>query len=532
MKLLAIDDQSVVLRQIRAQIRLEQLGIEQLDTAVSTQTARELYQKSYYDIVLCDIEMPGEDGITFARWVLEKYPEVKLIFLTSHMDFAYMKQAIAMHSFDYVLQPANEVELNQTIQKAVFQIQIEQKQKEMLDKGKLYDEQENNIIDWMFMRYLTEGIPMEDYVQAVIRKRHPGLNAAVDICVVSVIIMERHNRLENAGNALAEFILTNITDELFEENKIKSFFIRNKEANFTGVLYSDGGAMEVEIIRHGLSAMKGYLFQLLDIKAAITFTGIDTYDQIRELYGRLDKYTMENACPKSEVTFMGDCAEAPLADQSLELHVRGWKKMLRSREFDSLGGAVLKYTDRLSASTLFSIYDIINIHGKFTEVLFSYLAENDMNTDCIFNDEMSYSDYMTKYVTLESFRSMVLFVIDRLKKAQSADLDPISLATQYIRKNIGETLSVTAIAEYVNLTPEHLTRLLKKSTGYSLKEYLTHERLEAAKMLLSTTTLSVTSIASHVGYDNYNNFTKIFKKYEDCTPSEYRKINGPTTQEN
>ena len=212
-----------------------------------------------------------------------------------------------------------------------------------------------------------------------------------------------------------------------------------------------------------------------------------------------------------------------MAGESLEVHVKNWKKIIQTREFDSLETAVLNYVDRLSASSLFNTYDLIHAHNKFTEVLFAYLAENDINTNCIFCDEMSYSDYMTKYVTLESFRSMVHFIIKQLKKTRGEKPDLLSLAALYIRKNIGENLSVTDVAEYVNLTPEHLTRLLKKKTGYSLKEYLTHERLEAAKMLLKTTTLSVTSIASHVGYDNYNNFTKIFKKYEDCTPSEYRK---------
>ncbi len=525
MKLLAVDDQSVVLQLLKGQVHLEQLGIERMDMAVSTQIARHFFEHNYYEIVLCDIEMPGEDGITFAKWLLEHYPDIKLIFLTSHMDFSYMKQAIAMHSFDYVLQPANEIELNQTIQKAVFELQIEKKQKEILDKGKLYDEQENDIIDWMFMRYLTDGIPMEAYVWQVIQKRHPFLNEDAQVCMLSMSIREHNNKLEKAGNTLAEFILSNITDELFEENKIRSIFIRNKAAHFTGVLYATEGALDMEVVRRGLITMKEYIFHMLEIQAAITFTGADTYRNIRELYALLDKYTVDHAGCKCEVTFIGEGTDAALAGESLEVHVRNWKKMIRSREFDNLSEAVLNYIERLAAGELFSTRDIINTHSKFTEVLFAYLAENDINTNYIFCDEMSYSDYMTKYVSLESFRSMVEFVIKQLKKLQGVDLDPISIASQYIRKNIGETLSVTDIAEYVNLTPEHLTRLLKKRTGYSLKEYMTHERLEAAKMLLRTTTLSVTSVSSHVGYDNYNNFTKIFKKYEDCTPSEYRKLN-------
>lgn len=523
MKLLAIDDQSVVLQLLRSQIKTEQLNLECLDMVTNTQSARRLFESCVYDIVLCDIEMPGEDGISFAKWVLDQYPAVKLIFLTSHMDFSYMKQAIAMHSFDYVLQPADEIELNQTIQKAIFEIQIEKKQKEMLNKGKLYDAQENSMIGWMFMRWLKEGVPMEAYIQNALQKRHPQLTENGDVCLLSVTTVEKNNQLECVENTLAEFILSNITDELFENHGIKSFFIKDKKMTFTGILYSVYGDLNIEMIRQGLMDIKDHLSSLLSVKTSIIFTESGQYSKLRDLYARLNKYSVENTRPTYEVTLIGEGTEI-VADESLEVHVRNWKKMIQSREFDCFGAAVLCYIGRLSAGTLFNTDNIANIHSKFTEVLFSYLAENDINTSCIFSDEMSYSDYMSKYATLESFRSMVLYIVERLKQIQCRDLDPVSLVRLYIRKNIGESLSVTEVAEYVNLSPEYLTRLLKKRTGYSLKEYLTYERLEAAKMLLETTTLSVTSISAHVGYDNYNNFIKIFKKYEGCTPSEYRKF--------
>lgn len=65
--------------------------------------------------------------------------------------------------------------------------------------------------------------------------------------------------------------------------------------------------------------------------------------------------------------------------------------------------------------------------------------------------------------------------------------------------------------------------LFKKNTGYTLKEYIVSEKMESAKMLLSTTTLPVTLISSHVGYGNYSNFTRSFKQLVGCTPMEYRK---------
>ena len=73
------------------------------------------------------------------------------------------------------------------------------------------------------------------------------------------------------------------------------------------------------------------------------------------------------------------------------------------------------------------------------------------------------------------------------------------------------------------MNPEYLTKLFKKNTGFTLKEYIVNEKMESAKILLSTTTLPVTLISGHVGYGNYSNFTRSFKQLVGCTPMEYRK---------
>jgi len=67
-----------------------------------------------------------------------------------------------------------------------------------------------------------------------------------------------------------------------------------------------------------------------------------------------------------------------------------------------------------------------------------------------------------------------------------------------------------------------LTKLFRKRTGYSIKEAIVHEKMEMAKMLLTKTEMTVTLIADHVGYENYNTFIRTFKTVEKCTPLEYR----------
>ena len=66
---------------------------------------------------------------------------------------------------------------------------------------------------------------------------------------------------------------------------------------------------------------------------------------------------------------------------------------------------------------------------------------------------------------------------------------------------------------------------LSDITGHTVKTYIILNRLLRAKYLLQTTNRSMIEIGEEVGYNNANHFSRIFKKYTDMTPMEYRKAN-------
>ena len=89
MTVLIIDDQLSVLSGIRNGVRFDTLGIENIRTASSAAQAREIISNENIDIILSDIEMPGEDGLSLNEWVADKYPSIIRILLTSHAEFSY-----------------------------------------------------------------------------------------------------------------------------------------------------------------------------------------------------------------------------------------------------------------------------------------------------------------------------------------------------------------------------------------------------------------------------------------------------------
>lgn len=102
-------------------------------------------------------------------------------------------------------------------------------------------------------------------------------------------------------------------------------------------------------------------------------------------------------------------------------------------------------------------------------------------------------------------------------------LEKFKLARVEILTNYQKTWSISEMSDLVNLSRSRFTILYKEFFQYSPMEDLIRERIEKAKYLLSTRTMSISSVAYTVGYENIYHFNRQFKKYTSVTPSKYAK---------
>ncbi len=93
----------------------------------------------------------------------------------------------------------------------------------------------------------------------------------------------------------------------------------------------------------------------------------------------------------------------------------------------------------------------------------------------------------------------------------------------YIEENYSDPeLSLESLARAFYISQNHVSRVLKSKIGKSYKEYLNDIRISQAKHLLKTTPMTISNIASKVGYTDIRAFNRLFKKYTNHTPNEYR----------
>jgi AraC family transcriptional regulator len=88
--------------------------------------------------------------------------------------------------------------------------------------------------------------------------------------------------------------------------------------------------------------------------------------------------------------------------------------------------------------------------------------------------------------------------------------------------HLAEEISVEQLADLVDLSPFHFSRVFKQATGMTPLQFVTRERITYAQQLIRETSRSLIEIALEVGYSNPSHFAKVFRKVAGVTPTEFR----------
>lgn len=110
-----------------------------------------------------------------------------------------------------------------------------------------------------------------------------------------------------------------------------------------------------------------------------------------------------------------------------------------------------------------------------------------------------------------------------VRKHTFTDISPtVRKAILYIDSDLARELSLSTIAEYLNLSPAYLSAIFKKEMGKTITDFINERRVSRAKTLLKTTSLQIQTIAQHCGFFDVHYFSRVFKKIAGKTPKSYR----------
>ena len=99
---------------------------------------------------------------------------------------------------------------------------------------------------------------------------------------------------------------------------------------------------------------------------------------------------------------------------------------------------------------------------------------------------------------------------------------PVSLCLDYIYHHLHQQIPVRALSEITGLSAGYLSTVFKAEMGLPISEYIVRKRMEAARNMLRYSDYTYAEISSILVFSSQSHFIRVFKKYEGCTPKQYR----------
>lgn len=131
---------------------------------------------------------------------------------------------------------------------------------------------------------------------------------------------------------------------------------------------------------------------------------------------------------------------------------------------------------------------------------------------------------ISKLKTKTSFYLFVQYMLLAIQQHNKTKHSELMLkAVDYMHKRYNKPISVTQISTIIGIERRRFAYLFERYTGMTPNHYLTSFRMKRSRELLRTQHYTVAQIAELVGYHDSFYFSRVFKKYNGISPSEYRK---------
>ncbi len=550
MNILIVDDEYLIVQGIYKNTDWDSLGISQVFCAYSARQAKAVFQENPIDLLLSDIEMPKESGLELIQWVKENgFPTICLM-LTGHQNFDYAHQALNMQVFRYILKPVEISVLEEALQNAVGASIAAQKSEEAMSSADAWNKNKDHMIHTFWKELFLDK---EGNQQEIIRKNLSQLQLPEGLaeswfCFIQIRLLAKEDEYDKyqdnqhqdkksqdenkKSEAKKQFIKKTILDMTKQEDFVQ--FIVISEEEYVAVLK--------DTFCENSEAAYEYCTRLLD-----------RMQKERENW----KFTLYLACKRSlreayqSYQQFSQYEKTIFSIHSMVIPVEGepekaenacletdWERLKTSQWTES----ILRYHSEFIPKSIagffqdqdriFSVKMLLSLYHQVLKSIFRALESLENGPDEALMDEflMKVADCTDVASAVSSPDDFLLWTKtasrvaeDILKEKRNAS-SFVAQINQMIRENISsEDLNRNTIASALHMNPDYLSHLFHKQTGELLNNYITKERISAAKIMLLNTDLSLQEISWQTGFSNSSYFHKQFKRFTGVTPNQYRQ---------
>lgn len=474
-KVIIADDEPWVVYNLVHGANWEAFGFTICDTAKNGKEALEKCISLQPDVLFSDIRMPGLSGLELLEEVRKVLPHIEVVLISGYAEFQYAQHAIRHGAADYLIKPVSPPQ-HLAVLKSLKE-RLEAKSNFHLNDTffALFDRENplsitqwtNNFSDFREYQYYRFLIFSESKTR--------GKNQIDYVC------SEEFGQYElPTGRNKYAILLGYNSDDVYDKWMID---FKQKDTLYIGISNEESG---------------NYSFSKLHRQGDIAFyTAMLKNDSSPLLYIKKGQYA--NTSQINEYTNLFEESLKSL-DDSMSLRIL--------QNFSSIAKEYM--LDKIA-----DIYNLLAVLLRHYRPLYTQALES-----------YDYRDLAMEFTNVEA-------VFDYLGQSIKDHYNPdfsephIQNIIQYIDENYTKDLTLTELAARYHFSPSYFSTLFKKQAGNTLTKYITAKRIALAKILLDDGKVSIQDIVERIGYNDYFQFIKIFKREVGVTPGQYRNRNNP-----
>lgn len=502
---LIADDEFFVRTSIISRVDWAGLGLNVVGEAENGLEALGFIRSGSVDILLTDIRMPEMDGLTLISAAKELNGAIQCIILSGYDDFAYAKSAILLGVANYIQKPVDEEELENTLRQVVQRLDSTKQIQQM-------HSQSQSVLKRMSTLKVQQGLnqlflgreALEEFVES-------GEQFAVILVYTSALCSpDRFNIWVEERSQLQPGADSQLLGSPMDAMPLRLRFLMHGHQLTCGAVCAAAQQL------------------MDDLQAQLPNDTVRAaYSEVVLGAGRIPSANAQAVTAlKSKLLYPHALLSPKLIQpQNLDEQQQAIERVMQLR--DALASRDMKQA-RLLIYSLFSL-NLSHIHTLETalryigDVIQEYRARYLLDASEL-STLLSSEDCVLHYDTLEQLRNeLIPQILDFFFYNESFLDDRIVGHVQYyIRQNLAEDLKVSTLGKLFYLSPNYLSYLFKKETGYTLSEYVENVRMERARALLSMSVSTVSEVAAQVGYPDAAYFSRVFKKATGHSPQKYQ----------
>lgn len=496
-KVLIVDDEPFIRLGLKKMINWEDEGFSIIGEARNGIEALNILNIEKVDLVITDISMPKMDGISFVN-ELRKYDQnIKVVFLTGYREFEYAKQGISLGVKEYLLKPINPNELLNLLKNIKDLLEKELKIEKILDEISNKD-----IID------IIQGKNKDtEILNKYFDKNY------INLCKVEIdnfdYIAEEWIKSGEYYNKI-KYIKDNIETRI--ENNCK--FLEGELGNYYLLFQSDFN--NIDLLQGQTSIV------LDDIKIKIITGEWVNLQEIYLSYKSIKRNSQDYQLKQSKgAVGISEIIPREIEEKLIDYVIEGNSNVFNIVEL------IINNIKSEDADTYIVAIALQNVIEKIVTKMkneYGYISKLFLydNYDKIYKNK-----YKDNEEIIDDFKEIIeefLNLFGNFKVGYKGGI--IRQACQYVVKNIDNDVSLANVSNELNISKNYFCALFKSETGENFLTFVTRTKMERAKVLLKNDNMKVYEVCDYLGYNDTTYFTRIFKKYSNMTPYEYKKIGG------